>query len=56
LVYYFEAFIERNGLEQLFRPEEVEQLMCGSRDLDFGALEKVTQYDGGFNKNSQVIR
>ncbi|CAG8450723.1 5254_t:CDS:10 [Paraglomus occultum] len=41
---------------QLFRPEEVEQLMCGSRDLDFEALENVTQYDGGFNKNSQVVR
>ncbi|CAG8566638.1 1145_t:CDS:10 [Paraglomus brasilianum] len=41
---------------QLFRPEEIEQLMCGSRDLDFEALENVTQYDGGFNKNSQVVR
>ncbi|KAK9708462.1 hypothetical protein K7432_009630, partial [Basidiobolus ranarum] len=41
---------------QLFRPEEVEQLICGSSDLDFEALERVTQYDGGFSKDSSVIK
>ncbi|KAJ9077981.1 hypothetical protein DSO57_1011273 [Entomophthora muscae] len=40
---------------QLFRPEEVEQLVCGSSDLDFEALEKVTQYDGGFTAATPVI-
>ncbi|KAG0245013.1 putative E3 ubiquitin-protein ligase HTD2 [Mortierella sp. GBA43] len=41
---------------QLFRPEEVEQLICGSPDLDFNALEKITQYEGGFNAKSKIIR
>ncbi|KAJ1912086.1 hypothetical protein IWQ60_009830, partial [Tieghemiomyces parasiticus] len=41
---------------RLFRPEEVEQLICGSADLDFAALERVTVYDGGFHAKSKVIR
>ncbi|KAI0232047.1 hypothetical protein L0F63_005919 [Massospora cicadina] len=40
---------------QLFRPEEVEQLVCGSSDLDFAALERVTQYDGGFTAATPVV-
>ncbi|KAJ3092232.1 putative E3 ubiquitin-protein ligase HTD2 [Quaeritorhiza haematococci] len=40
---------------QLFRPEEVQELIIGSPTLDFEALEKVTQYDG-FDKDSPVIR
>ncbi|KAI9298868.1 HECT-domain-containing protein [Neoconidiobolus thromboides FSU 785] len=41
---------------QLFRPEEVELLVCGSSDFDFEALEVNTQYDGGFTNNSFVIK
>ncbi|KAF9431462.1 putative E3 ubiquitin-protein ligase HTD2 [Entomortierella beljakovae] len=41
---------------QLFRPEEVEQLICGSPDLDFNALEEITQYEGGFNAKTKIIR
>ncbi|XP_017279023.1 ubiquitin-protein ligase E3A isoform X2 [Kryptolebias marmoratus] len=43
-------------LKYLFRPEEVELLICGSRKLDFEALEKTTDYDGGYTKDSQIIR
>lgn len=72
-------------LKYLFRPEEVELLICGSRvrrhvftfnpslsvkcislcdfilnsisqKLDFEALEKTTEYDGGYNKDSQIIK
>ncbi|XP_063323861.1 ubiquitin-protein ligase E3A [Pelmatolapia mariae] len=43
-------------LKYLFRPEEVELLICGSRKLDFEALEKTTEYDGGYSKDSQVIK
>ncbi|CAJ1059847.1 ubiquitin-protein ligase E3A [Xyrichtys novacula] len=43
-------------LKYLFRPEEVEQLICGSRKLDFEALEKTTEYDGGYSKDSQIIK
>ncbi|KAH8548788.1 hypothetical protein BGW37DRAFT_522980 [Umbelopsis sp. PMI_123] len=41
---------------KIFRPEEVEQLICGSSDLDFDALEKATLYDGGWNKDTPIIR
>ncbi|XP_041647058.1 ubiquitin-protein ligase E3A isoform X2 [Cheilinus undulatus] len=43
-------------LKYLFRPEEVELLICGSRKLDFEALEKSTEYDGGYSKDSQIIK
>lgn len=71
-------------LKYLFRPEEVELLVCGSRvrksclikfycftgsvvftdivslvilqKLDFEALEKTTEYDGGYSKDSQIIK
>ncbi|XP_068175599.1 ubiquitin-protein ligase E3A [Antennarius striatus] len=43
-------------LKYLFRPEEVELLICGSRKLDFDALEKTTEYDGGYSRDSQIIR
>ncbi|XP_076004731.1 ubiquitin-protein ligase E3A isoform X2 [Genypterus blacodes] len=43
-------------LKYLFRPEEVELLICGSRKLDFEALEKTTDYDGGYSKDSQIIK
>lgn len=41
---------------KLFRPEEVEQLICGSPDLDFEALEQATHYDGGWTKDSKIIK
>ncbi|KAK0145980.1 Ubiquitin-protein ligase E3A [Merluccius polli] len=43
-------------LKYLFRPEEVELLICGSRNLDFKALEETTDYDGGYSKDCQVIK
>ncbi|KAH9496020.1 Ubiquitin-protein ligase E3A [Bulinus truncatus] len=43
-------------LKQLFRPEEIELLVCGSRVLDFHALEEATEYDGGFTAESSTIR
>ncbi|KAG2232848.1 hypothetical protein INT48_006300 [Thamnidium elegans] len=41
---------------KIFRPEEVEQLICGSSDLDFDALEQSTVYDGGWTKDSDIIK
>lgn len=74
-------------LKYLFRPEEIELLICGSRvrflaacfgtlvkcsptptkltplhafytqqNLDFLALEETTEYDGGYNKDSRIIK
>ncbi|XP_061420057.1 ubiquitin-protein ligase E3A isoform X1 [Lethenteron reissneri] len=52
----FHMVTSESPLKALFRPEEVELLVCGSRVLDFHALEDATEYDGGFNKSSRVIR
>ncbi|XP_071373683.1 ubiquitin-protein ligase E3A [Centroberyx affinis] len=43
-------------LKYLFRPEEVELLICGSRNLDFEALQGTTEYDGGYSKDSQIVK
>ncbi|KAK9795199.1 hypothetical protein WJX73_005563 [Symbiochloris irregularis] len=58
----FNAF--REGFRKLcagpgiarFRPEELEQLVCGSRDLDFVELESACHYEDGFTSTSEVIR
>lgn len=43
-------------LKYLFRPDEVEALVCGSKEYDFCALEQTTEYDGGFETTSPTIR
>ncbi|KAL2913858.1 hypothetical protein HK105_206592 [Polyrhizophydium stewartii] len=50
----FDSVMQGSAL-QLFRPEELHELVCGSATLDFEALERSTQYDG-FEKDSPVIR
>ena len=40
----------------LFRWEELELLICGLPELDFGALERVTRYEGGFSEDSLVVQ
>jgi ubiquitin-protein ligase E3 A len=40
---------------QLFRPEELELLVCGTEELDFAALQAVTQYEGGFTATSPCV-
>mmetsp|Transcript_23572 Transcript_23572/g.30811 ORF Transcript_23572/g.30811 Transcript_23572/m.30811 type:complete len:744 (+) Transcript_23572:165-2396(+) len=41
---------------KLFRPEDVELLICGNPVLDFAKLEKVTRYEDGFTVDSPVIK
>jgi len=41
---------------KLFRYEELELLICGLPHFDFDALEQVTVYEGGYSKQSQVIK
>jgi len=41
---------------KIFRPDELEVLVCGQRHLDFEALKKVTVYEGGFTESSQVVK
>lgn len=40
----------------LFRPEELEQLVCGSPTLDFDALESATVYEDGYVTDSDTVR
>jgi HECT-domain (ubiquitin-transferase) len=37
---------------ELFTPEELELLICGSKKLDFKELEKSTQYVDGYKEDS----
>lgn len=52
----FHMVTNESPLKYLFRPEEIELLICGSRNLDFLALEETTEYDGGYNKDSRIIK
>ncbi|XP_063892746.1 ubiquitin-protein ligase E3A [Helicoverpa armigera] len=47
---------DESPLAALFRPEEVEMLVCGSKNFDFNELEKSTEYDGGYTAESQTIK
>ena len=38
----------------LFEPEELEALVCGGTDLDFGALQQAARYEAGFEETSEV--
>jgi hypothetical protein len=48
--------IMQNSTLEFLSPEELELLVVGTRDLDFNALEANTQYEGGYDKNSEVIQ
>ncbi|XP_043268036.1 ubiquitin-protein ligase E3A [Venturia canescens] len=42
----FQMVTDESPLALLFRPEEIEQLVCGSKVFDFAELEAATEYDG----------
>ncbi|XP_076159673.1 ubiquitin-protein ligase E3A-like isoform X2 [Alosa pseudoharengus] len=53
----FHMVTNESPLKYLFRPEEIELLICGSRqNLDFQALEETTEYDGGYSRDCRIIR
>ncbi|XP_033631620.1 ubiquitin-protein ligase E3A-like [Asterias rubens] len=52
----FDMVTDESPLKIWFRPEEVELLVCGSRHFDFDALEEATEYDGGYTKESTIIK
>eukprot|EP00938_MAST-03A_sp_MAST-3A-sp1_P002957 g2957.t1 len=41
---------------KMFRPEELELLICGRPELDFHDLEKGTRYDDGYTKDDPIIK
>ncbi|XP_061189216.1 ubiquitin-protein ligase E3A-like [Saccostrea echinata] len=52
----FNLVTSESPLRILFRPEEVEVLICGSTHFDFYDLQKSTEYDGGFTADSPTIK
>ncbi|XP_033157414.1 ubiquitin-protein ligase E3A [Drosophila mauritiana] len=52
----FEMVTDESPLKLLFRPEEIEMLVCGSREFDFVELENSTVYEGGYTEKSQYIQ
>lgn len=51
----FQMVTDESPLQLLFRPEEIELLVCGSKKFDFVELEKSTEYEGGYTEKSQII-
>jgi len=41
---------------KMCRSEELELLLCGSRELDFTELEKSAEYDDGYGPDHEVIK
>ncbi|KAJ1525999.1 hypothetical protein ONE63_009178 [Megalurothrips usitatus] len=52
----FHMVTDESPLHLLFRPEEIEQLVCGSKNFDFNELEEATEYDGGYTALSPIIQ
>ncbi|CRK96978.1 CLUMA_CG010297, isoform A [Clunio marinus] len=52
----FRMVTDESPLSYLFRPEEIELLVCGSNNFDFDELEKSTEYEGGYSSNSEIIK
>ncbi|XP_016987649.1 ubiquitin-protein ligase E3A [Drosophila rhopaloa] len=52
----FEMVTDESPLKLLFRPEEIEMLVCGSREFDFVELELSTEYEGGYTDETQIIQ
>ncbi|XP_015043330.2 ubiquitin-protein ligase E3A isoform X2 [Drosophila pseudoobscura] len=52
----FEMVTDESPLKLLFRPEEIEMLVCGSREFDFVELEHSTEYEGGYSYETPIIK
>jgi len=52
----FEMVTNESPFKLLFRPEEIELLVCGSRKFDFIELKKSTEYEGAYTENSKIIK
>jgi ubiquitin-protein ligase E3 A len=43
-------------IKNLFKPEELEQLICGSKKLDFQEFEKAAKYVDGYTEDNVVCK
>lgn len=52
----FDSVCANPLFHNILQPIELEELVCGSSEVDFFALEKGTLYDSGYTKDSRIIR
>lgn len=52
----FDMVTSESALTLWFSPYELDLLVCGSKDFNFLSLEDTTEYDGGYTRQSQVIK
>lgn len=52
----FQMVTDESPLGLLFRPDEVELLVCGSKQFDLTQLQKATEYEGGYTADSTIIK
>uniref|UniRef100_A0A0P4WDM4 Ubiquitin-protein ligase E3A n=1 Tax=Scylla olivacea TaxID=85551 RepID=A0A0P4WDM4_SCYOL len=52
----FNMVTDDSPLVNLFRPEELELLICGSQHYDFMELMKSTEYDGGYTSETPIVQ
>lgn len=52
----FDLVTSESPLNMLFTPTELEKLICGEQEFDFNDLEASTEYDGGYAKDTPVVR
>jgi hypothetical protein len=52
----FDRCIGDTLFRQLFRYDELEHIICGQPELDFDALEKITNYQDGYTVDSPQMR
>lgn len=52
----FELVTDNSPLPDLFRPEELEELVIGQRKYDWETFQDICEYDGGFGKNHETIK
>lgn len=51
----FLLVMESSSIMHVLRPDELELLVVGSRELDFSGLEKATEYEGGYDADSPCV-
>lgn len=52
----FDLVTSESPIHMLFTPRELEMLICGEKEFDFNDLENSTEYDGGYSKDTNVVR
>jgi len=52
----FDLVTSESPVHMLFTSRELEMLICGEKEFDFNDLENSTEYDGGYSKETNVVR